>query len=147
MDYNRLREGTTVYLPVYQPGALLLLAMHMQPKEIVNWREMHLKHPWSSSSPWMLFATLRLACPTQMMASHGCHRNRRIARDALRNSTTAMATYLERNTVSIQTKLQCFWSTMRYDLQILWERQVSVVGGCRSQFLLNFHRERQILTL
>jgi amidase len=25
MDYNRIREGTTVYLPVYQPGALLLV--------------------------------------------------------------------------------------------------------------------------
>lgn len=25
MDYNRLREGTTVYLPVYHPGALLLV--------------------------------------------------------------------------------------------------------------------------
>ena len=25
MDYNRIREGTTVYLPVFQPGALLLV--------------------------------------------------------------------------------------------------------------------------
>lgn len=25
MDYNRIREGTTVYLPVYHPGALLLV--------------------------------------------------------------------------------------------------------------------------
>jgi len=25
MDYNEFREGVTLYLPVYQPGALLLL--------------------------------------------------------------------------------------------------------------------------
>jgi acetamidase/formamidase len=25
MDYNRIREGTTVYLPVFQPGALLFV--------------------------------------------------------------------------------------------------------------------------
>jgi len=25
MDYNQLREGTTVYLPVFQPGALLFV--------------------------------------------------------------------------------------------------------------------------
>ena len=25
MDYNQMREGTTVYLPIYQPGALLFV--------------------------------------------------------------------------------------------------------------------------
>lgn len=33
MDYNQLREGTTVYLPVYVPGALLFMGDgHGQPK-------------------------------------------------------------------------------------------------------------------
>ena len=36
MDYNQLREGTTVYLPVYAPGALLLWVTGTPHKETVS---------------------------------------------------------------------------------------------------------------
>ncbi len=36
MDYNGLREGVTVYLPVFQEGAYCLLAMDTRWKAMAN---------------------------------------------------------------------------------------------------------------
>ena len=36
MDYNGLREGVTVFLPVYQDGALLFVATNMRSKVTAN---------------------------------------------------------------------------------------------------------------
>jgi hypothetical protein len=50
MDYNDAREGITLYLPVYQEGALLF-AGDGHAAEGDGEPEMRSKRPWTWSSP------------------------------------------------------------------------------------------------
>jgi len=53
MDYNQLREGITVYLPVYVPGALLFVGEATPLRARENSRAMRSRHRWTSNLRWM----------------------------------------------------------------------------------------------
>ena len=51
LDYNRIDEGATVYLPVFVRGAFLWWAMATLASATVNFSAKAPKHPWIYSSP------------------------------------------------------------------------------------------------
>jgi amidase len=130
MDYNRLREGTTVYLPVSQPGALLLMgdghaaqgdgelggdaletSMEFEfSVEVI--RDFSMSGPFAEDADsWMVIG---IAGSLE---------------DALRTATTRMARYLEaEHGLNSNEAAMVLGSSMKYDVADLVGTQVSIVA-------------------
>lgn len=130
MDYNRLREGTTVYLPVFHPGALLFLgdahaaqgdgelagdaletSMDFEVQVDVI-RDLPIDGPYSDDGEsWMVIGI-------------GGSLD-----DALHNATTRMARYLEaEHGLKSNEAALVLGSSMQYDIADLVGEQVSIVA-------------------
>lgn len=130
MDYNRLREGTTLYLPIYQPGALLLVgdghaaqgdgeltgdaletSMDIEfSVELIRGRSTGA--PYAEDSEY-----------TMMIGIAGS------LDEALRRSTTGMARYLEvEHGLNSNEAAVVLGFAVRYDVADLVGTQVSIVA-------------------
>jgi acetamidase/formamidase len=130
MDYNRLREGTTVYLPVFHPGALLFLGdahaaqgdgelagdaleTSMEFEVTVDViRDLAIDGPYAEDGEsWMV---LGIAGSLE---------------EALRQATTRTARYLEEEHGLNSTEAALvLGSSMHYDVADVVGEQVSIVG-------------------
>ena len=130
MDYSRLRQGSTVYLPVYQPGALLLigdahaaegdgelagdaLETSMDVEFTVDIiKDFPLNMPYAEDGDsWM---AIGIGGSLE---------------DAMRKSTTAMATYLEKeHGLNPNETAMLLGAAMKYDIADVVGDQVSIVA-------------------
>src|SRR6187402_1434399 len=130
MDYNRLREGTTVYLPVSQPGALLLLGdghaaqgdgeLGGDALETSMDFEFSVEvlPDFSMSGPFAEDADSWMAIGIAGSLE-----------DALRTATTRMARYLEsEHGLNSNEAAMVLGSSMKYDVADLVGTQVSIVA-------------------
>ena len=130
MDYNGMREGTTVYLPVYQPGAWLFigdghaaqgdgeltgdaLETSMDVEFTVNVLSgQNIPSPRAESDEYIMAMGIAGALP-----------------DALRQATTSLARWLERDYKLTPNETAIVLGTsMRYDIAEIVDPQVNVVA-------------------
>ena len=130
MDYNGMREGTTVYLPVYQPGASLFvgdghaaqgdgeltgdaLETSMDVEFTVNViTGQALPGPRAESDEYIMAMGIAGSLP-----------------DALRQATTSLARWLERDyKLTPNETAIVLGSSMRYDIAEIVDPQVNVVA-------------------
>lgn len=130
MDYNRVREGTTVYLPVYQPGALLFVgdghaaqgageltgdaletSMDFEfTVDVIPGKS--LGYPYAEDAQYLM-----------MIGISGT------LDDALRRATTAMARYLEReHGLTSNEAALVLGAAIDYDVADVVGTQVSIVA-------------------
>ena len=130
MDYNQLREGVTLYLPVYQPGALLFVG------------DGHAAEGDGELTGNALETSMEVELTVDVQEGPGLDRPRaendefvmvlgigNSLEDALREATTGMSTWLattyQLNPAEIAMVLG---SSMRYDIAEVVDPQVHVVA-------------------
>ena len=130
MDYNRIREGTTVYLPVFQPGALLLVgdghaaqgdgeltgdaletSMDIEfTVDVIRGRSTGM--PWAEDSDYWMAIGIAGSLD-----------------ESLRRATTAMARYLEvEHGLNSNEAAVVMGFAVKYDVADLVGTQVSIVA-------------------
>jgi acetamidase/formamidase len=130
MDYSRLRKGTTVYLPVYQPGALLLLgdAHAAEGDGELAGDALETSMDFEFTVDVIPNFSLDMPCADDgdswmVIGIAGS------LEEALRRSTTAMATYLEKeHGLNSNEAAMLLGAAMKYDVADVVGDQVSIVA-------------------
>ncbi len=130
MDYSQMREGTTLYLPVFQPGALLFVG------------DGHAAQGDGELTGNALETSMDVEFTVDLAQENGLHQPRaendeyvmvmgidNSLEDALRSATTGMSRWLESSyKLNAAEIAMILGSSMRYDIAEIVDPQVHVVA-------------------